>query len=101
MTPLKASLSLEFLDLSENKFCETEWLGKLIGLGSEHKAKKCFFSSKFSYFLIPTEAQNESLKVLKLAWNNIRLGGASSIINGLKVSNKLFKYFYLSFFRKM
>ena len=28
---IKGSLSLEFLDLSENKFCETEWLGKLIG----------------------------------------------------------------------
>ena len=32
---IKASLSLEFLDLSENKFCETEWLGKLIGMVSK------------------------------------------------------------------
>ena len=36
-----------------------------------------------SYHLYPT-AQNESLKVLKLGWNNIRLGGAASIISNLK-----------------
>ena len=59
-----------------------------------------FFFSKLLHFLISTEAQNESLKVLKLAWNNIRLGGASSIINGLKVLNNYFSNFIYHFLGK-
>lgn len=56
---IKGSLTLEYLDLSQNKFCETQAIGQLIN-------------------------QNESLKTLKLHYNMLRLDGMKAVISGLK-----------------